>query len=334
MSRSHPIAASDAPKRKGGVTGVNTAPIQDYAMLKIAERPTEGKAPTAPAQKFHTVSDTRRAAMWLDEMGAKPGVHTVTTDLTPDIAAVLLERNPANRTIKAQKVQDFAKDMKQGSWKFNGEPIIIARDGLLNDGQHRAAAVLETRIPVEALFVFGVARDTRDTLDQGTVRTAGDYLSMKGHTNTNNLAAAAKALWQWRNYGFIAGGGSRYSPTRSEILDVVEKNPGIERSFRFVDRKNTRQMGSPSILAFCHFAIKSIAGDLPANFFMDALIDGTELKAGDPILAVRNRLILDRKSLRTPERAELLFRAWNAHRIGQTRVLFRVSGGELPLLEA
>lgn len=327
------IAASDASNGKGGVTEVNTAPIQDYAMLKIAERPTEGKAKTTPAQKFHTVSDTRRAAMWLDEMGAKPGVHTVIADLTPDIAAVLLERNPANRKIKPSKVEDYAKDMKHGSWKFNGEPVIIASDGLMNDGQHRAAAVLESRVPIKCVFVFGVVRETRDTLDQGVSRSAGDYLSMKGLGNTNNLAAVARSLWQWRTYGFLTTNGN-YSPTRSEILEVVENNPGIIKSFHFVDRKNTRQMGSPSTLAFCHFAFKSVSNDIGANYFMDALIDGAELKSGDPILSVRNRLILDRKSLRVPERAELLFRAWNAHRIGQTRVLFRVSGGELPLLEA
>jgi hypothetical protein len=302
-------------------------------MLKVAEKPAMGKATAVPPQpKFHTVSDIRRAAVWLDEMGAKPGVQTVVTDLTPEIAAVLMERNPANRRVKFKKVQDYAKDMKHGSWKFNGEPIIIARNGLLNDGQHRCAAVLESRTTIKAVFVFNVERETRDTLDQGVARTAGDYLSMKGHANTNDLAAVARCLWQWRTYGFLTNNGS-YFPTRSEILDVVENNPGLIKSVHFVDRKNARQIGSPSVLGFCHFAFKSVAGDIPANFFMDALIDGTELKAGDPILTVRNRLILDRKSLRVPERAELLFRAWNAHRQGSTRALFRVAGGELPILE-
>lgn len=301
-------------------------------MLKVAEKPDTGKA----ADAFHTVSDTRQAAIWLDEQGAKANrsVTSVVTDLTPQMAAVLLERNPANRKIKHAKVQDYAHDIKQGAWKFNGEPIIIANDGLLNDGQHRCAAVLEAQKAIKVVMVFGVERDSRDTLDQGANRTAGDYLGIHGYHSTNNLAAVAKAVWQWRTYGLLSAGGSRYSPTRSEVLEVVAANPGLVKSFSFVDRKNARTMGSPSILAFAHFAIKSIAGELPANYFMDALIDGTNLKAGDPILTARNRLIVDRKSLRAPERAELLFRAWNAHRLGQTRVLFRIAGGELPLLEA
>lgn len=303
-------------------------------MLKVAEKPTTNKVKTPPpVQKFHTVSDTHRAAQWLDEMGAKTGVHTVVTELTPAIAAVLLERNPANRTIKPHKVQDYAHDMKNGAWTFNGEPVIIASDGLLNDGQHRCAAVVESRTPVTAVFVFGVARETRETLDQGVNRTAGDYLSMQGYSHQNNLAAIARNLWQWRTFGEVSR-GRRQSPTRAEVLATVAENPGIEKSFVFVNRPNARGMRSVSALAFCHFAFKSISNQQSADFFMDALIDGTELKSGDPILAVRNRMITDRSLLGTPEKVELLFRAWNAHRLGQTRVLFRISGGELPILEA
>lgn len=326
MSSNSNSAITGAPMRKGG-TAVTARPLhQENAMLKVAERPRTGKP-------LYTVSDTRAAALWLDEMGMKPGIHSIVADLTPSIASVLLERNPANRKIKFSKVQDYAKDMQHGSWKFNGEPIIIATDGLLNDGQHRCAAVVESKVTIPALMVFGVERETRDTLDQGVARTSGDYLAIHGHTHTNNLAAVAKAVWQWRTYGAIGTGGSQ-SPTRSEVLQTVEDNPGIVKSFQFVDRKNTRSMGSPSIIAFVHFAIKVVSGEIAANFFFDALIDGTNLKAGDPILTVRNRLIIDRKSLRPSDRAELLFRAWNAHRLGQTRVLFRLSGGELPLLEA
>lgn len=299
-------------------------------MLKVADRPAASKK----AEKvFHTVSDTRAAALWLDEMGAKPGIYSIVTDLTPSVAAVLLERNPANRKIKFTKVQDYAKDIEHGSWKFNGEPIIVARDGLLNDGQHRCAAVVEAQKSIPVLMVFGVERDTRDTLDQGVARSSGDYLSIHGHTNTSHLAATAKAVWQWRTFGLLSNGG-RNSPTRSEVMETVLANPGIVKSLAFVDRKNARAMGSLSTLAFVHFAVKSVAGDIPANFFMDALIDGADLKAGDPILNVRNRLMTDRRVLRTPEKAELLFRAWNAHRRDQTRVLFRLTGGELPLLEA
>lgn len=309
-------------------------------MLKVAERSATRK-PAVPKnialvqKKFHTISDVRRSQGWLDDQVIAAGdkVVTVVTDLTPDLATVLLERNPNNRSLKPNKVQDYAHDMMTGAWKFNGEPVIIARDGLLNDGQHRCAAVVESRLSIPAIFVFGVERETRETLDQGISRSSGDYLSMRGFTHQNNLSAMARCLWQWRTFGVINNHRGK-SPTRGEIVATVTDNPGLVKSFEFVNRPNARAIRSVSVLGFCHFAFKSVTNQISADFFMDALIDGTELKAGDPILSVRNRLIADRSSLGTPEKSELLFRAWNAHRLGQTRVIFKVLGGELPLLEA
>lgn len=327
-------AVSDAPKGKGG-SAETVRPIQENAMLSVVERPAEGKAKKPIDPKYITVSESQKAALWLNDQVEKAGknVVSIVADITPQIAAVLLERNPANRKLKAGAVQDYSHDMKNGAWKFNGEPIIIAQDGLLNDGQHRCAAIIESGQTIKAVLVFGVERDTRDTLDQGSNRTSGDYLAIHGHAQTNHLAAVAKAVWQWRTYGYLSTAGSQ-RPTRSEVLQTVNDNPGIVKSFSFVNRPNAHSFGSISSLGFAHFAFNSVAGHIAADYFMDALVDGTNLTAGDPILICRNRLIIDRKSLRIPDRAELLFRAWNAHRLGQTRVSFRITGAELPLLEA
>lgn len=337
MSGHTPFAASDATQKNR--PGAEAPSPRNTHMLKVADTVAERKpqkpriVPTTP--KFHTVSDLRKAQLWLDAevAGAGGKVTSKVADLTPELAAVLLERNPNNRAVKWNKVQDFAHDIKGGAWKFNGEPIIIAKDGLMNDGQHRCQAVLESKTTIPALFVFGVDRESRETLDQGAVRGAPDYLSMRGYSHQNNLAAMARCLWQWRTFGEITNARGS-SPTRSEVVATVEKNPGLMKSFAFVDRPNARSIRSVSVLGFCHFAFRSVSNQTSADYFMDALIDGAELKSGDPILTVRNRLIADRSSLRTPDKAELLFRAWNAHRLEQTRVIFKVLGGELPLLEA
>lgn len=312
-------------------------------MLKVAER-----APASKAVPLHhralidraketvepIIKDGRPAAIWLDQQVEKATKPTgFVADLTPELAAILLERNPANRKIKTAKVDDFAKDIQSGAWKLNGEAIIIADDGRLNDGQHRCAAVVQAQRAIAVFMVFGVPRDTRDTLDQGVNRSSADYLGIHGNVDTNHLAAAAKFVWMWRTYGFISSGG-RQSPTRSEIVDTVEKNPGIVSSLSAVNFTGSGLFSSRSSLAFCHFAFKTVAKDVDVSFFFDSLLGGANLKAGDPILAVRNRLIAERKALRASEKIELLFRAWNAHRLGQTRVLFRIVGGELPMLEA
>lgn len=323
------------PNEKGGAPG-SARPHQqkEFAMLNVVEQPVSGKPKAAHGVKFHTLSKQREAQLWLDKQVAMHGnrVGSLVADLTPELASVLMERNPANRNLKARKVEDYAHDMKNGAWKFNGEPIIIAEDGLLNDGQHRCAAVIESKASVKAVLVFGVGRDTRDTLDQGANRTSADYLSLHGHTDTNHLSSAARCLWQWRTFGLVSD-TPKYRPTRSELVATVSGNPGIKASLTYVSRSGSSVFSSRSVLAFCHFAFKSVAGELQANYFMDTLISGANLKPGEPILYVRNRLIADRKTLRSPQKTELLFRAWNAYRLDQTRVLIRVAGGELPVLE-
>jgi hypothetical protein len=304
-------------------------------MLKVAERPAEGKAKTALPLKFHTVSDLRKAQLWLDEQVASAGdeVTGKLVAVTPELAEVLLGRNDGNRKMKQRRVDDFARDIAAGSWKINGEPIIVSRDGKLNDGQHRCAAVMQAKVPTDMLVVFGVASNTRDTVDHGVTRSPGDDLALHGYRNTVQLAAAARMVWRWREFGAIGHSGQR-TPTRMELVGVVETNVGIARSLLAVGGKG-KALCSVALLAFCHFAFRTVSSDLDVTYFFDALTEGDELKRGDPILNARNRLVAERNILSTEQKAELLFRAWNAHRKGETsRVAFRLSGGELPMLES
>lgn len=193
---------------------------------------------------------------------------------------------------------------------------------------------MKANVSTDMLIVFGVSGETRDTVDHGVTRSPGDDLALHGHTNTVHLASAARMVWRWRQYGSINQSGYR-APTRMELIDTVEGNPGIARSLQAVDAKGRkgRAIASISMLAFCRFAFHTVANDMDVTYFFDALIEGDSLRRGDPILNARNRLIAERTLFSTEQKAELLFRAWNAHRNGETsRVAFRLSGGELPEL--
>lgn len=301
-------------------------------MLNVVEAPRQDKP---KASIHHTISGTRAASLWLDDLvtKSKGKLSALKVSLTPDLASVLLERNPSNRKIRTGKVDDFANDMEHGDWALNGEPIIVSADGLLNDGQHRCAAVVQSKKAIETLLVIGVERDTRTTLDQGENRKVADYLSMEGYANTNNLAAVAKMLWQYRTYGYMSG-NSHMRPTRSEVHAIVRDTPALVKALLAVDRKNARGLAPLSVMAVCHFLFSQMSKPEAVAFFFDALIDGASLDRGDPILNARNRLMTDGRTMKNHERVELLVRAWNAHRRGQVRVLFRIAGGELPLVES
>src|SRR5690606_35673856 len=144
-----------------------------------AERP-------AKAVLISTQSPEKRAADWLLAHVAKAGNKptAVVDTLTPALARVLPDRIADTRPPNDGLVDDYARDMSSGKWHMNGEPIIIAQNGMMNDGQHRCHGVIETDIAVPMVFVFGVERESRATVDQGRMRTVSDYLAMNGHSNT------------------------------------------------------------------------------------------------------------------------------------------------------
>lgn len=322
-------AASGAEKEKGGAP--EGARQEINSMLNVAQKAPLAQVDIAP---FHSQSQSKKLGVWLDTLveraKTKPVSQVVT--LTPDLAAVFLERNPANRKIKPSVVEIYAHDIARGAWVFNGQPIIISDTGELNDGQHRCSAVVEADKPIEVLLIVGIKRDTRTTLDQGRARTAGDFLSMEGATNTNVLAASANFLWQYRNRGAIRQSGSS-SATKSEVLEIVRDNPGLTKSVAFVQVTAAASVGGPSILAFAHFVFKSTRHRDDADFFIHSLMSGAGLKNGSPILYARNRLINERGRLKPREKAEILFKAWNAWKRGENITRIVLGDGLLPVLE-
>lgn len=274
------------------------------------------------------------AAAWLAGQIANAGgtVHTVTGKLTPSLARHLLARNPDNRTISADAVEKYARDIVNGNWRFNGEPIVIAKDGLLNDGQHRCEAVVLADEAISVVFVFGVDRDSRFTLDQGKMRKAGDYLGMHGHADTLVLAASAGLLWQYRTHGRLSG-QMHFRPTKGEVLAVVEKTPRLVEAVAAVPKKGSQTAGGRGLLTLCYYLFSEKAGDAAAGEFILALMSGAALSTRSPILYVRNRLIDSSGRLSINERAELIFRAWNAHRRGEQPKVLPILDGMLPPVE-
>jgi hypothetical protein len=303
-------------------------------MLNVTERKPKATLLKAVGSEFVTQSPEKRSADWLENeiAKAKSGVITQTVDLTPALARVLLSRNDGNRRISEALVMSYARDIASDGWAFNGEPIIVSHDGKMNDGQHRCGAVIAADKPITTILTLGIARETRTTLDQGRVRTSGDFLAMDGHQTANVLGAAASLYWQYQTFGVLAR-GSNQRPTKGEVLRSVEHNPDIEKSVAFCHRKGIGTVGGHSLLSFIHYAIWQRAGRLASDEFVKSLVDGVGLSAQNPILYARNRIIIERGKLRGNFKAELIFKAWNAHRKGETLRHIILTGNVLPKLE-
>lgn len=288
------------------------------AVLDVIElERTPGDIKRLPPE--HNVSTHRGALAWFEEhvaLGkAADEPFMVKQMLTPALARILLDNNPDNRKITESLVEEYANAMIADSFdSLNGEAIKVAGSGELNDGQNRAAALLKAATELPFLFIFGVTRESRTTLDQGKMRTSRDYMVMDGYgTTTVAHAAASIYLWQYRQFGTIR---KRDRPTRSQIAKFAERHfDQIDESMKIIPRRNSGVFGGMALLTFAHLLFAE-ADRVKADEFMIGLLEGINLQEDSPIVSLRSRFSREKRLTRW-ERLEMMIRAWNAYYEGR-----------------
>lgn len=249
---------------------------------------------------------------------SQSGPFSEIATLTPAIAQRLLEANEDNRPINQRMVNEIASDIENGFWRLNGETIIVSREGLLNDGQHRLEAVIKTGKPIETAIMFGVERDTRLTTDMGRQRSAGNFLAMDKTANANNAAAVSKTLIEFNEGIYRQGGtGGGRVPTKQEIRDFYLNNrKRVDNAVSFAIGDKFGRVAGITPVAAAYFLLHK-ANNAEAAVFFARMMDGANLKPNDPILWMRNRLMAEKKNwIRASEKLEIILRYWNRWRQG------------------
>lgn len=269
---------------------------------------------------------TRRAKAWLAAQ-IKRGQHEVfgvSCELTPELAELLLGGNPDNRHVSRRTVQTYARDIENGAWDLNGQSIVVATDGYMNDGQHRCHAVIAAGRSIPCMFVFGVERKTRLTLDAGRARLVGDYLQMDGHVNASQVAAIARLVWQYDSLGRMAL-GPELQPTKQQVLEFAVTHPGLNESATFCSSGYSKVIRSLATFAACHYIFRQIERQ-QADEFMSGLMTGDGLAKHTAAHTTRERLITEKMAKRrisSPAYAAIIIHGWNAYR--QKRRIQRIN---------
>lgn len=301
-----------------------------FNMMRNGDAAKAGQSPELFSQS--NVAEMRRAEAWFDDRlrASQKGVVSEVVVLTPALAELLLARNDSNRAVRPRAVRIYATDIVAGNWELNGESIKVSRDGFLNDGQHRCSAVIEAGRSIRTIILFGVERKSRLTVDQGAVRTSGNYLQMQGVDNSNVAAAVAGLIWQWETRGRVYSGGEM-GPTKAQIQETFERHrDSIDASISAMPRGG-KMFGSQSVVAFCHWLIARRASSL-ATSFIGRLCLGEGLTRRDPIYHCRERLLGPHR-LKVQEKVEIIIRTWNASRAGKPATKCSPVLGELPAVE-
>lgn len=131
-------------------------------------------------------------------------------EMNKTLAEKYLAKNKNNRRMNT-KYLTYADEMRKGKWKENGESIIIDRNGVIKDGQHRLQATIAANHRWLVPIVSDVEPNVMDTIDTGKNRSLSDVLEINGFTSTSLKASLIK------QFILIERGVTFYNGTQSNV---------------------------------------------------------------------------------------------------------------------
>lgn len=258
-------------------------------------------------------------------------MNLIRLSISPQMAAEWLKYNDHNRPVKDTVVKRYAELMKNGRWQLNGESIIVSDTGKLLDGQHRLLACVQSGATFESVVVQGVPEDAFGTLDQGLIRSHADLFSITGEEYPKAIAACAGVLIRYQTKNWHSSNFARVSFV--EKKEVVDRNPGLRFCAQKAHNSKASSFVPSSVLGAAFYLFWSIDQD-DACEFLSRLADGAGLSSGNPILAVRERIISSRSKnirLSPQELLALLIKAWNKYRTNEpTKIIRWLKDEEFP----
>jgi hypothetical protein len=237
-----------------------------------------------------------------------PGTYTISVEsITPERAEEYLAANRGNRNIVQAHVAAMARDIANGRWMFNAQPICFSRSGRLLNGQHRLSAVLEAGQPIEVMVMRGLPEEAFETYDKQAKKAPVADEMFDDFGDKALVSATAVLLWRRE---MKPAGQANAMPTASEVREVIQTHPELMRLRGFA-RKMVRY-GRSSALAYAAYRIMRDDPRL-GQVFLDRLETAANLPAGHVILRLRDRMIDLRKADQNAQIDEVL-RAWERFR--------------------
>lgn len=246
--------------------------------------------------------------------------------ITPEHARELLLLNKGNRPLVSHHVKRLTQEMKEGRWKFNGDPIRISVSNRLLDGQHKLHAIVMSNTTQEILLVRGLPDDVFDTIDVGRKRTGSDIFAIMGEKNTSQLTSALNILTNFAEHGM---NNRRVSYPVTVLEDTLDQHPTIRHSISFLANYKGRLMPQSCAAALHYLFTQKDA--LLADSFFEALTSGANLSQGDPVFLLRERLIANcaaRQKYDVTYIMAISVKAWNAMRTKKSLRVLGWRGGE------
>lgn len=257
-------------------------------------------------------------------------------EMTPNQARDLLEASlgQKQRALANSRVDRIAHAIVEGQWKLTHQAIALSPEGFILDGQHRLAAIVRAKMPVQVLVAYDADPATFDVIDTGAARTAANTLQVAGFTNANGLSACSRMLL---TYDQIKT--SRTPPksataklTTADVIRLMNTERGELVSDVQSDASSLAtawgRYGSRSWIMAGQVILRE-AGHSKEQLdnFNARLRDGAFLEPGSPILAFRRFVMSDTglarlaKDTKSYVALAVFIKTFNAYVTGQERLL-------------
>jgi len=265
-------------------------------------------------------------------------------EITPEIAAEMLQHNKNNRYVQNNTVAFYTEQMLRGQWKLNGEAIKFDWNGNLIDGQHRLLAVVNSGVTIQTYVIRNLNPESFDTIDTGRGRSASAVLSCYDIKNYSIIATSITAyLVLLKNShsamvltekGICKDFRRDAKITNTDILAEYKNSPELyDRASTFISNIiKTQKIGDVISL----LKTQAIGGNMiyliktklyPEEKVKEFFAGVNSKKTSDnpAIEQLRCKLLNDAMSpnikLTAPMKTKLLVKSWNAFISGSTKKL-------------
>jgi hypothetical protein len=241
--------------------------------------------------------------------------------ITPAIARELMKRNTDNRPFRGTVRDNYRRVIEAGRWHLTHQGMAMDANGVLQDGQHRLQACIDTDTAITTAFTVGCPVENFKAIDEGRNRSVADLLGKAGETDVNLLGTSVRLIAASREpypHAFL----KNKSP--NEVLyDAFKGDPDrLREACRWgrAHAQNARIVGSALVAG--RYLLREANGEDNdyVQAFLQGLVTGTKgdsrilLDADDPRLLLRQQLQVRRERgqrTRAVDQLGMIIWAWN-----------------------
>lgn len=248
-----------------------------------------------------SVDDLKGATAEIIHSGASKDSHSAfvrMVEVTPELASKWLDPhiNRSNRKTQRNHVLSIARDITNGNWMMNAQPICFTKDPFgtweegeeprLLNGQHRLLAILEAGQSVEIPIAVNIPEEafaTFDTHAKRNVRSVGP--------KADNRVLVAAARFQYKEDNNIPLSSNNFPTlTASELIEVLNKHPEMGDYFGQSRRAGMAELGSAGVMTYFLYRVNRENPAL-AEEFLHKIETGLNISdSSDPAGKLRREL--------------------------------------------